>query len=143
MNSKSSTYEIYRDIPLHQTNEDETKPAVYRFANECLAIATDNSQYAELSGPTLRQCSGTNRIMLCRKSFSTTTDETLLCLTALFYTYDILALGSCKVESVFLPEAPQAIYLADCLYHVVSQIPTIQLKNDTTGLPLVITTFWF
>ena len=44
MNSKSSTGEIYRAIPLHQPNEDETKPSLYRFANECLAIATDNSQ---------------------------------------------------------------------------------------------------
>ena len=29
---------------------------------------------------------------------------------------------------------------ADGLYHVVSRIPTLQLKNDTTGLPVAITT---
>ena len=140
MNSKSSTFDIYRAIPLHQPNEDKTTASVYRFANEFLAIATDNSQYAELSGTTLSQCSGTNRIKLCRKGFSTTTDETLLCLTALFYTYDIPALRNCVVESVLLPEAPQASYLADGLYHVVSRTPTLQLKNDTHGLPVSIST---
>ena len=85
MNSKSSTFDVYRAIPLHQPNEDGTTASVYRFSHEFVAIATDNSQYAELSATTLNQCSGTNRIKLCRKGFSTTTDETLLCLTSLFY----------------------------------------------------------
>ena len=140
MNSKSSTFDIYRAIPLHQPNDDQNTASVYRFANEFLAIATDNSQYAELSGTTLSQCSGTNRIKLCRKGFSTTTDETLLCLTALFYMYDIPALRNCVVESVLLPEAQQASYLADGLYHVISRNPTLQLKNDTRGLPVYIST---
>ena len=140
MNSKSSTFDIYRAIPLHQQREDKIKASVYRFANAFVAMATDNSQYAELSGTTLSQCSGTNRIKLCREGFSTTTDETRLCLTALFYSHDIAALRNCVVESVLLPEAPQAAYLADGLNHVVLRIPAIQLKNDTTGLPVVITT---
>ena len=78
MNSKSSTFDVYCAIPLHQPNEDGTTASIYRFSHEFVAIATDNSQYAELSATTLSQCSGTNRIKLCRKGFSTTTDETLL-----------------------------------------------------------------
>ena len=101
-----------------------------------MAIATDNSQYAELSATTLSQCSGTNRIKLCRKSFSTTMDETLLCLTSLFSEYSIPALRNCLVDSVVLPEAPQASYLADGLYHVISRTARLQVKNDTDGLPV-------
>ena len=53
MNSKSTTFDIYRAIPLHQPNEDDTTASVYRFSHEFVVIATDNSQYAELSATTL------------------------------------------------------------------------------------------
>ena len=96
--SKSSTFDVYRAIPLHQPNEDGTKASVYHFPHEFVALATDNSQYAELSVTTLSPCSGTNRIDLCRKCFSTTTDETLLCLTSLFSEYSIAALRICFVD---------------------------------------------
>ena len=64
MNSKSSTFDVYRVIPLQQPNEDDTTASVYRFSYEFVAIATDNLQYAELSANTFSQCSGTNRINL-------------------------------------------------------------------------------
>ena len=105
-----------------------------------MAIATDNSQYAELSATTLSQCLGTNQIKLCRKGFSTTTDETLLCLTSLFYEYSIPAPRICLVDSVVLPKAPQASYLADGLYHVLSRTGRLQVKNDTDGFPVSIST---
>ena len=108
MNSKSYTFDVYRAIPLHQPNEDGTTASVYRFPHEIVAIATDKSQYAELSATTLSQCSGRNSIKLCRKDFSTTTDETLPCLTSLIFEYSIPALCNCLVDSVLLPEAPQA-----------------------------------
>ena len=54
--------------------------------------------------------------------------------------YDIPALRNCVIESVLLPEAPQASYLADGLYHVISRTPTLQLKNDTSGFPVAIST---
>ena len=139
MNSKSSTFDDYRVIPLHQPNEDGTTASVYRFS-QFVAIATDNSQYAELSATTLSQCSGTNRFKLCHKGFSTTTDETLLCLTSLFYEYGIPALLNCLVDSVLLPEAPQASYLADGLHHVIYPTARLQVKNDTDGLPVSIST---
>ena len=53
MTLKSATFDIYRAIPWHQPNEDETTASVYRFANEFLAVLTDNSQNAELNGITL------------------------------------------------------------------------------------------
>ena len=51
---------------------------------------------------------------------------------------DIQALGNCPVFSVLLPEAPQAIYLANAVYHLISRNPTIHIKNDsrTNGLSL-------
>ena len=87
-----------------------------------------------MSAVTLSQCSGANRNKLCRKGFSTTTDETLLCLTSLFYEYRIPALRNYLVDSVLLPEAPQASYLADGLYNVISCTARLQVKNDTDGL---------
>ena len=87
MNSKSSTFDVYRAIALHQPNEDGSRASVYHFSHEFVAIATDNSQCDKLNATTLSQCSGTNRINLCRKCFSTTRDESLPCLTSLSYEY--------------------------------------------------------
>ena len=81
-----------------------------------------------------------HRIKLCGKSFSATTDEILLCLTFLFYEYSIQVLRNCLVDSVLLPEAPEASYLADSLYHVISRTARLQVKNDTDGLPVSIST---
>ena len=140
MNSKSSTFDVYRAIPLHQPNEDGTTASVYHFSHEFMAIATDISQYFELSATTLSQCSLTNRLKLCLKGFSTTTDETLLRLTSLFYEYSIPALRNCLVHSVLLTDAPQASYLADGFYHVISRTARLQVKNDTDGLPVSLST---
>ena len=101
--------------------------------------ATYNVFQAEplLAASTLQQCTGSNRIKLCRKGFSTTTDETLLCLTSLYFNQDIPALRNCPVSSVLLPEAPQAIYLANGVYHLISRNPTMDIKNDSRhGLSL-------
>ena len=86
-----------RAIPQHQTKEDVTTASANHFSHEFLAIATDNSHYAELSATTLSQCSGTNRLKLCPKRYSTTTDETLIWLTSLFHEYSIQALRNCLV----------------------------------------------
>ena len=84
MISKSSTFDIYLATPLYQRNADGNTASLYQFSNTFLAISTDNIQFAELGASTLQQCSGNNRIKLCRKGFSTTTDETFLCLASLF-----------------------------------------------------------
>ena len=92
-------------------------------------MATDDSWYAELDSSTLQHCSGNNRIRLCRKGFSTTTDDTLLCLSSFMFDYAIPALRNCPANSVFLPDAPQAFYLAEGLYHVISREPLLHMKN--------------
>ena len=140
MNSKSSTFDVYRAIPLHQPNENGTTAPIYHFSHEFVAIATDSSKYAELSATTLSQCYATNRIKLCRKGFSTTLDETLLCLMSVFYKYGIPAPRNCLKDSVSSPEAPQASYLAYGLDHVISRTACLQVKNDTDGLPVSIST---
>ena len=108
MNSKSSTFDIYLASTLHQPNADGDTASLYQFPNPFLAISTDNTQFAELGASTLQQCSGNNRIKLCCKRFSTTKDETLLCLPSVFYNYDVPSVRNCKVESLLLPDAPQA-----------------------------------
>ena len=120
---------------MHQPNEGGTTAAVYLFPHEVVAIATDKSQYVELGPTTLSHCSGTNRNNFCCKGFSTTTDETLLCLTSQFSWYSNPAPCNCLVDYVLLSEAPQASYLADCLYNVLSRTAYLQVKNDTGGLP--------
>ena len=108
MNSKSSTFDIYLATPLYQPNADGDTASLYQFPNPFLAISTDNTQFAELGASTLQQCSGKNRIKLCHKGFSTTTDETLLRLASLFFNYDVPSVRNCKVESILLLDAPQA-----------------------------------
>ena len=85
MNSKPFTFAVYRAIPRHHPNENGTTATVHHFSHELVAVATDNSRYAELSATTFNQCSGSNRINLCQKGCSTTTNETLLCLTSRFF----------------------------------------------------------
>ena len=138
MNSKSATYNVFQAEPLYQPNDDGKTASLYQFPKPYVAIATDNTNFAELAASTLQQCTGSNRIKLCRKGFSTTTDETLLCLTSLYFNQDIPALRNCPVSSVLLPDAPQAIYLANGVYHLISRRPTMDIKNDsrTHGLSL-------
>ena len=138
MNSKSTTYNVFQAEPSYQPNDDGKTASVHQFPKPYVAIATDNTNFAELAASTLQQCTGSNRIKLCRKGFSTLTDETLLCLTSLYFNQDMPALRNCPVSSVLLPEAPQAIYLANGVYHLISCNPTMDIKNDcrTYGLSL-------
>ena len=78
MNSKSSTFNVYHATPLYHPNGDNKTASLLQLAKPFLAVATDDSRYAELDSSTLQQCSGNNRIRLCRKGFSTTTDDTLM-----------------------------------------------------------------
>ena len=105
MNSKSSTFDIYLATPLYQPNADGDTASLWQLPNTFLAISTDNTQFEELGASTLQQCSVNNSIKLCRKGFSTTTYETLLCIASLFYNY-VPSVRNCKVESILLPDAP-------------------------------------
>ena len=129
MNSKSSTFNVCHVSRLYQPNGDNKTASLFHLPKPFLAVAEDNSRYAELDSSTLQQCSGNNRNRLCRKGFSTTTDDTLLCLSSLRFNYAILALRNCSAVSVLLPDAPQAFYLAEGLYHVISREPLLHLKN--------------
>ena len=129
MNLKSSTFDIYHATPLYQPNNDQKTASLFNFANPFLTVSTDNSRFAELGANTLQQCLGNNRIKLCRKGFSTTTDETLLCLGSSFYNYDIPASRNCEVRAVHLPDAPQAFYLADGMYPVIRGLPPSNSKT--------------
>ena len=131
MNSESSTLDVYHAIPLYQTNGVNKTTSLYQLQKPFSAVSTDNSRFAEFDSSTLQQCSGNNRIELCRKGFLTITDETLLCLSSLLYNYDIPSLRNCPVLSVLLRDAPQAFYLADGMYHIISRDPILQVKNDS------------
>ena len=129
MNSQSSTFNVYHASPVYQPNGDNKTASFFQLAKPSLAVANDDSRYAELDSSTLQQCSGNNRIRLCRKSFSTTTDDSLLCLRSLIFDCAIPALRNCPATSVLLPDAPQAFYLAEGLYHVISREPLLYMKN--------------
>ena len=123
----NSTFYVYHATPLYQPNGDNKTASLFQLPKPFLVVATDDSRYAELDSSTLQQCSGTNRIRLCRKGFSTTTDDTLLCLSSLIFDYVIPALRNCP-DSVLLPDAPQ-FFLAEGLYHVISRQPLLHMKN--------------
>ena len=137
LNSKSSTFDVYHAIPLYQPNGENKTASLYQLQKPFLAVLTDNSRFAELDSSSLQQCSGNNRIKLCRKGFSTTTDKTLLCLSSLLYNYDIPSLRNSPVHSVLLPDAPQAFYLANGMYHIISRDPILQVKNDAISVTKV------
>ena len=44
------------------------------------------------------------------------------------------------MESVHLPDAAQAFYLADGMYHIISRDPNIQMKNDSGAAGFAIRT---
>ena len=129
MNSESSTFNVYHATPLHQAHGDNKTASLFQLPEPFLAVAEDDSRYAELDSSTLQQCSGSNRIRLCRKGFSATTDNTLLCLNSLMFNYAVPALRNCPAVSVPLPDAPQAFHLAEGLYHVISREPLLHPKN--------------
>ena len=85
MNSKSSTFIVYYPTPPYRLNGDSKTASSFQFPKPFLAVAEDDSRYAELESLTLQQCSGNNRIRLCRKGFSTTIDDTILCLSSLMF----------------------------------------------------------
>ena len=57
-----------------------------------------------------------------------------------FKNYDVPSVRNCKVESILLPDAPQAFYLADGMYHVVSRHPALRMKNDSHSAGFTIST---
>ena len=138
MNTKSATYNVFQAEPLYQPNDDGKTASVYQFPKGYVAIAADNTNSAELAASTLQQCTKSNRIKLCREGFSTTTDQTLVCLTSFYFSQHIPGLRNCPVFSVFHPEAPQTIYLANGVYHLISCNPTMDIKKHsrTHGLSL-------
>ena len=112
MNSKSSTHNVFEAEPLYQPNDDGKTVSVYHFPKPYSRLQ-QTIPILQLAAATLQYCTGSNRIKLCRKGSSTTTDETLLCLTSLYFNQDIPALRKCPVSSVFPPEAQRAICLAN------------------------------
>ena len=131
MTSKSATFNLLRELPLYQPSEDGSIASLYQFRHDYLTIAIDKSPYAKLGVAMLQQCSDTNRIKLYRKGFSNTTDVTSLCLTFLFYIFTVPVPRKCHLVSVPLPNVPQAFYLADGLYHVISRRRHLPTMNDT------------
>ena len=123
---------------MYQPNDDRKTASVYQFPKPYVVIAKNNTDFAELAASTPQQFTGSNRMKLCCKGFSSTTDETLLGFTSLYFNQHIPALRNCPVSSVLLPEAPHAIYLAKGVYHLFCWNPTTDIRNDsrTNGLSL-------
>ena len=115
--------------------------SIYQLPQSYVMIATDKTNFAQLVASTLQQCTTSNQIKRFRKGFSTTTDETPICFTSLYFNEDIPALRNCPVSSVVLPEFPQAIYLANGVYHLISRNPTLDIKNDSRTHGLSLSTF--
>ena len=107
MNSKSAIYNVFQVEPLYQPKDDGKTASVYQFPKPYIAIATDNTNFTELAASTLQQCRGSVPIKLCRKGFSTINNETLLCLTPLYFNQDLPALRNCTV-SCFSSRSPTA-----------------------------------
>ena len=79
-----------------------------------------------------------NPISRLPQTIPTSTDETPICFTSLCFIQYIPALRTYPVSSVLLPEAAQAISLANGIYQLISRKPTMDFCNDnrTHGLSL-------
>ena len=123
---------------MYQPNNDGKTASVHHLPKPDVGSATDNTIFTELAASTLRQFTGSNRIKLCCKGSSTTTDRTLLCLTSLYFNQHIPALQKCPISSAIPPEAPQAIYLANGFHQLILRNPTVDIENHsrTQGLSL-------
>ena len=62
MNSKPATYNVFPAEPLYQPNNDDKTASVYQFSKPYVAIATDNTNFAELGASTLQQCTGSTTL---------------------------------------------------------------------------------
>ena len=120
MNSNSWTFDIYHSTQLYQPIMTGEQPT-------CTHSQILFSQNPLITRGLLRlertlcySFLGTTKWKSAENVFSRTTDETLICLSSLFYNYDIPALRNCQIVSVLLPDAPWAIYLADGLSHIIS-----------------------
>ena len=142
MNSKSATYNVFQAEPLYHTNNNGKTAAVHQFLKPYIAIATDNTNFAELAASTLQECTGSAasncasncaakafRLLLMKRFF-----VSRRCILIKRYQHS----ENCPVSSVLLPEAPQAIYLANGVYEFLSHNPTVDIKNNsqTHGLSL-------
>ena len=129
---------FFQAEPLYQPNEDGKTASAYHFPKPYVTSATDHTNFAELAAPTPEHFIRSNRFKLCHKGLSTAMDETLLCLTPLYFNQDIPALRSFPVSFVLLLEDPQAIYSANGVYHRISRNPTMDIQNNsgTHGLSL-------
>ena len=116
-------------VSLYQPNGDNKTASLFQLAKLFSAMAKDNSRHAEFNSSIIQQCSGNNRIRFCRNGFSTTTDDTLLCMSSLVFEYAILALLNCPAIFVLLPDAPQVFHLAEGMYHVICHEPLLHMKN--------------
>ena len=131
--SKSATFNILREIPLYQHNQDDSASSLYQIRHEYLAFATDESHYAKLGVATLQQCSGTTRANIRRKGFSNTADVNFLCLTSIFCNFSFALVRNSHVDYVLSPDAPQALCLADGFYHVISREGNLPLMKHTAS----------
>ena len=136
MHSILFTFDVYCVFRLNQPNEEKRTVSVYHLSHELVAMATDISQNAELVVATLHWRSGRNLDKLCPRIFSTTSVETCLWFTLLFSEYSIPSLRTCLVDSVMLPEAPQASFLSVNLYHLRTRTSGLQVRIDIDDWPV-------
>ena len=94
-------------MPLYQPNNDRTVASL-NFAN-LFAVYTDNSRFKKLGANTLQRL-GNSRINISRKSFSTTSDEVLLCLISLFYHSDVPPYAIANPRSTFTRRSAGFLY---------------------------------
>ena len=97
-------------------------------------MAWDRTNFAEVSEERLlTHCHGTGRLKLCKKPFATTVSQRTTCLTGLYFSLVSVVLKLCEQEVLPLSQQPQAEYLYESTYLLISADGNFLKQNFTKG----------
>ena len=129
MNSKSATYNVFQALRINPMMTARQHP----FTNS--RNPTSRSQQTTTSRSSQRQRYNNELVVIesncAAKALRLLPMKRYSALRRCIIDQDIPVFRSCPVSSVLLPEAPQAIHLANGVYYLISRNPTKDIKDDS------------
>ena len=123
-------YDVFRATPIPQPRPQTERATQYHLSKTNLHMSRDKTNFAEVTEQELStHCWGSHRLKLCKQPLSTTKSQKTTCLTGLNFNIPATVLKLCAQEVVALPQHPQALYLFDSTYLLISAIGDFTMQN--------------
>ena len=137
LHSSAGLHKVMRATPVpHPIPGGRRTATQYRFRKSLLLLSRDRTNFAEVSEERfLAHCHGTGPLKLCKKPFATTVSQRTTSLTGFSYNLVSVVLKLCEQEILPLPQQPQAEYLYDSTYLLISADGNFLMQNFTEGKP--------